>query len=125
MLVAKKTISEIQDCAAFAFKEFHDLLRLVRLDADFLKRCSKVFEKSIEVSVVQPLLPHLRMGGSNIFACIYDASAKQHGKKHTLSCHQMSLIAMLEERTETFIGQDSSIEGSVAAHTVCFPPMRS
>ena len=36
MLAAKETISEIQDCAAFAFKEFHDLVCLVRLGADFL-----------------------------------------------------------------------------------------
>src|SRR5437870_1348410 len=67
----KKHKSAIQDCAALAFQEFHDFLRLVSLDAHFLERRARVLEKSIEVSVVQSLLPRLCMGGGNIFACIY------------------------------------------------------
>src|SRR5439155_4838702 len=51
----KKHKSAIQDCAALAFQEFHDFLRLVSLDAHFLERRARVLEKSIEVSVVQSL----------------------------------------------------------------------
>src|SRR5947209_19043869 len=109
----KKHKSAIQGCAALAFQEFHDFLRLVSLDAHFLERRARVLEKSIEVSVVQSLLPRLCMGGGNIFACIYiyDASAEEHGDEHTLPCKQVPHIGGLKEVADTFIGQDSSVEG--------------
>jgi hypothetical protein len=117
----EKTISAIQDRAALTFQEFHDFLRLVSLDTHFLKRRAKVLEESIEVSVVQALLPRLRMGGGNIFACIYDTPPKEHGDKHTLPCEQVRHITTPEEVADAVIGQDSSIEG-FGGHPDCFFP---
>src|SRR6516165_8613715 len=51
------------------------------------------------------------MGGGNIFACIDDASAEEHGDEHTLACEQVRHIGTLKEAADTVIGQDSSVEG--------------
>src|SRR5207302_2061198 len=58
----KKHKSAIQDCAALAFQEFHDFLRLVSLDAHFLERRARVLEKGIDQ---RSLLRPLSMGMEN------------------------------------------------------------
>src|SRR5438132_12919306 len=66
----KKHKSAIQDCAALAFQEFHDFLRLVSLDAHFLERRARVLEKSIEVrcrSIPAPAAVH----GRRYYLCVY------------------------------------------------------
>jgi hypothetical protein len=99
----RETIPAVQDCAALAFQEFYDFLRLVSLNTHLLQRLAKMLEESIKVGVVQPLLPRLCMGGSNVFACIYDTSAEEHGDNHTLSCAQVRHIGTIEEVAESFI----------------------
>ena len=73
----------IQHCAALAFQEFHGAFRLFILYAHFLQRCAKMFQKRVEVRVVESRL-QMCMGRADIPACIRFRPAEQRGDKRDL-----------------------------------------
>ena len=50
------SISFVQHGTSLAFKTFHDLLGILRLDSNFFQGCAKVLEKQIKVPVVQTFI---------------------------------------------------------------------
>jgi hypothetical protein len=106
-----EAVSAIQHSVASTFKKFHDLLRLVMVDTHFIQRFAKVPKKCVEMTIVQPLLPRIRMSGKDIFARIDDSSPEEHGDKHALPSAQVRHIGILKKVTDVVIRQDSPIKG--------------
>ena len=106
----RDSISAIQHCSTLIFQKLHNLVRLVSFDSHFLQRRSKVSEKRIKVSVGQTLLPRPGVGRGQIFAFVSHAPAKDHGDKHPLPGEKVLQVGILEEVTNRFIVQDSSIK---------------
>src|SRR5208282_6167236 len=66
-----QSVSIMQDSAASAFKEFRNLLHLVRRNSHFYQCLVKVLHEPVEMPLVEPLPPRLRMGSGNILPGIY------------------------------------------------------
>ena len=79
-------------------------------DTDFLQGSAEVFQKRIELSIVQ-LGVQMCLNGAEISTGIRFWSAKQRGDKHTLVRSQMSQIGAHREVADTLIGQNPKKEG--------------
>jgi hypothetical protein len=101
----------VQDSATFCFDKPRNLFHLLGVYAHFIQRFAKVLQKPIEMPVVQPLLPRMRMGSSDILACIDDSTPEDHGDKHVLPSAQLRHIGTFEKGAEGVIREDSPIEG--------------
>src|SRR5205807_8846698 len=99
------------DSVSSTFQKFDDFLHLVCLNPHFFQSCAKVFEKRIEVRVVQPVVSRPRMSAMNIFACIHNSSTEEHGNEHTLPGAEVRHIGAFEEVAEAIICQDFFVEG--------------
>jgi hypothetical protein len=51
----------VQDRATFVFQKFRNLLRFVRLHADFCQCFTKVVQKAVEMPVIQSLFSRVRV----------------------------------------------------------------
>lgn len=101
----------VQDIVSSTFQKFHDLLRLFRPNSHFFQSCAKVFEKRIEVSVVQPVTSGPRTSIMNTHARIHDSPSEEHGNEQTLPRAEMRHISSFKEVPEALVFQNFLVEG--------------
>jgi hypothetical protein len=92
-------VSFLQHGTSLAFKTFHDLLGILRLDSNFFQGYAKVLDEQVKVPIVQTLISGLGMGVMNIFPCV-SPSAEKHGNLHSLSGTDVRHINSFKEMAQ-------------------------
>jgi hypothetical protein len=69
-----RAVSFLQHGSSLAFKTFHHLLGILRLDSNFFQGCAKMLDEQVKVPIVQTFISGPGMGVTNILPCIYSSA---------------------------------------------------